>query len=197
MDGSGLSPAVLKTVVYLGTHLSYRESQTALDLQRITLSLGQCEQKHHSYARVYETQYKNHLHKQAAQALPVGGGRSWVIEADGMFVMERDKPSPGQCEGREVKQAVLFSLTEAEQRHYLAHAGQVESFAPLVHGLQRQQGVNQDDILIAVGDGAAWLDKLFEDLGVGVRILDVFHATDYLDTVIPAVAGHFVSAGLG
>lgn len=187
MDGSGLSPGVLENVVYLGTHLSYRETQAALALQRITLSLGQCEQKHQAYASRYEANAKAQLRSQAKHVLGSKGGQSWVIEADGMFVMERDKPRPGQCEGREVKQAVLFALAHREQRHYLACAEPVEAFAPLVHGLQRQQGMTQDDTLIAVADGAPWLDRLFEDLGVTVRILDVFHATQYLDTVMLAL----------
>lgn len=187
MDGSGLSPAILKTLVYLGTHLSYRETQEALALQRVQLSLGQCEQKHHAYAAVYEACCKHRLCEQARQPLAAGGGQNWVLEADGMFVIERDKPYPGQCEGREVKQAVLFALSEPEQRHYLACAETVESFAPLVHGLQRQQGIKQQDTLIAIADGAPWLDSLFDDLGVNVRILDVFHATEYLDTVMLAL----------
>ena len=187
MDGSGLSPAVLKTVVYLGTHLSYRETQVALGLQRIELSLGQCEQKHHAYAALYETECKDKLRTRAEQALTTGEGQSWVIEADGMFVLERAKPYLGRCEGREVKQAVLFPLSHPERRHYLACAEQVESFSSLVHGLQRQQGMKQNDTLIAVGDGAPWLDGLFEDMGVTVRILDVFHATEYLDKVMLAL----------
>ena len=187
IDGSGLSPAVLKTVIYLGSHLSYRETQEVLRLQRIELSLGHCEQKHHSYAAVYEATYKAKLRTQAGQALATGGGQRWVIEADGMFVMERDKPYPGRCEGREVKQAVLFPLANPEQRHYLACAEQIEAFAPLVHGLQRQQGMKQKDTLIAIADGAPWLDGLFEDLGVTVRILDVFHACQYLETVMLAL----------
>ena len=47
--GSGLSPSVLETVVYLGGHLTYRESQEVLRLQRIKLSLGLCEQKEQAY----------------------------------------------------------------------------------------------------------------------------------------------------
>jgi transposase InsO family protein len=50
MDGSGLSPLVLKSAVYLGSHLSFRESQEALALQGVSVSVGQCEQKHHSHA---------------------------------------------------------------------------------------------------------------------------------------------------
>lgn len=187
MDGSGLSPAVLKTVVYLGTHLSYRETQTALALQRIYLSLGQCEQKHHGYAAVYEAACKDQLRSQTEQALAPGGGQTWVLEADGMFVLERDKPYPGQCEGREVKQAVLFPLANPEQRHYLATAETVDGFALLLHGWQRLKGMRQDDTLITIGDGAPWLDGLFEDLGGSVRILDVFHACEYLDTVMLAL----------
>lgn len=132
MDGSGLSPLVLKSVVYLGSHLSYRESQEALNLQGVVLSLG-------------------------------------------------------QCEGREIKQAVLFPLNHLEQRHYIAHAGEVEQFAPLVHGLPRHLGMRQNDVLIGIADGAPWLDHLFENLGVDVRILDVFHATEYLDKVMQAL----------
>lgn len=187
LDGSGLSPAVLRSVVYLGSHLTYRESQEALGLQDIELSLGQVEQKHHRYAEVYEHQCKDYLRNQATQALPPGGGQTWVVQADGMFVMERDKPAPGQCEGREVKQGVLFSLAAPEQRHYVSHAGEVDQFSPLVHGLQRHLGMRQQDLLVGVGDGAAWVDGLFAELGVGVRILDVFHATQYLDLVMQAM----------
>jgi hypothetical protein len=133
MDGSGLSPLVLKSVVYLGSQLSYRESQEALKLQGVVLRLGQCEQKHHGYAEVYEHPCKTPLRAQATQPLIMGKGQAqpWVIEADGMFVMERDKPRPGQCEGREIKQAVLFPLKHIEQRHYLAHAGEIEQLAHL------------------------------------------------------------------
>lgn len=187
LDGSGLSPAVLRSVVYLGSHLSYRETQEALGLQDIELSLGQVEQKHHRYSEVYEQQSKDYLRNQANQVLPPGGGQIWVVQADGMFVMERDKPCPGQCEGREVKQAVLYSLATSEQRHYVSHAGEVQQFSSLVHGLQRHLGMGQQDFLVGVGDGAAWVDGLFAELGVQLRILDVFHATQYLEIVMQAM----------
>lgn len=77
-----------------------------------------------------------------------------MIEADGMLVMERDKPCPGSCEGREVKQAVLYPLAKPKQRHYLASAEPI-AFALLVHGLRCQQGMKQQDN----ADGAPWLDE--------------------------------------
>lgn len=185
--GSGLSPAVLESVIYLGSHLSYRESQEALRLGRIELSLGQCEQKHHGYAACYERACKTQLKKQAERGLAAGGGRDWVLEIDGMFVMERDKPFKGRCEGREVKQSVLYPRGAPHERHYLTQAGDLDAFATLNHGLQRQQGVKQHDRLIGIADGAPWIDRLFDDLGVAVRILDVFHAGHYLDTVMQAL----------
>jgi hypothetical protein len=47
--------------------------------------------------------------------------------------------------------------------------------------------VQQHDTLIGRADGSAWLDNLFEDLGISIRILDVYHATLYLDKVMLAL----------
>ena len=47
--------------------------------------------------------------------------------------------------------------------------------------------MQQRDTLIGLADGSAWIDHLFEDLGVTVRILDVYHATLYLDKVMLAL----------
>lgn len=149
LDGSGLSPAVLESVIYLGSHLSYRESQEALRLGRIELSLGQCEQKHHGYAACYERACKTQLKKQAEGGLAAGGGRDWVLEIDGMFVMERDKPFKGRCEGREVKQSVLYPLGAPHERHYLTsrRPGRVcyaQSRSPTTAGRQAARPAHRD-----------------------------------------------------
>ncbi|MBS3967327.1 MAG: hypothetical protein KGZ60_08765 [Truepera sp.] len=44
--------------------------------------------------------------------------------------------------------------------------------------------MRQDDVLIGVGDGATWIDQLFDCLGVEQRILDVYHASLYLEQVL-------------
>ena len=38
-----------------------------------------------------------------------------------------------------------------------------------------------------MADGAPWIDNLFDELGVEVRILDVIHATQYLDIIMKAM----------
>lgn len=39
-----------------------------------------------------------------------------VVQADGVFVMERDKPVPGCCEGREVKQVLSYLNSSPGER---------------------------------------------------------------------------------
>jgi len=187
VDGSGLSPAVLHIVLDLCTRLPYREAQASLLLQRLPISVSGCERLHQAYASLTWRGVKRQLQRQAERPLGAGGGQSWVVQTDGMYVMERDKPVPGSCEGREVKQAVMYALDEPQSRQYLAHAGGVEDFSPLVHGLQRQVGMRRGDKLIGVADGAPWINQLFAELGVEVRILDVYHATLYLERVMLAM----------
>lgn len=189
MDGSGMSPSVLKTVVYLGSHLTYRESQEVLALQGINLSSACCEKKHHGYTEQYETLSKSELEKLAQEPLNESGNDSqtWVIEIDGTMVMERDKPDKGQCEGREVKLAALFPLNEPQQCNYISQAGDLERFSMLNHGLQRHVTMQQNDKLIGLADGALWIDNLFDELGIDLRILDVFHATQYLEIIMQAM----------
>ena len=52
----------------------------------------------------------------------------------------------------------------------------------------RHSGVRQQDVLIGVSDGAPWIEGLFDTLGTLQRILDVYHATLYLERVLLAMA---------
>jgi hypothetical protein len=107
-----------------------------------------------------------------------------VVEADGTFVTERDKPVAGCHEGREVKQVLFYPNASPGERCSYAAPVKVDDFIPLTHGLMRHAGVKRNDTLIAVGDGASWLDGIFDSLGVNQRILDVYHAVEYLERVL-------------
>jgi hypothetical protein len=110
-----------------------------------------------------------------------------VVQADGVYVMERDKPVVGQCEGREVKQVLFYPNSSPSERDSYASTASIDTFIPLAQGLMRQAGVRQCDVLVGVGDGAAWVEGLFDCLGVEQRILDVYHATLYLEKVMLAM----------
>ena len=114
----------------------------------------------------------------------LGRAKTWVIEVDGKFVPTRGEQG---LDWREVKTAVLYPVKSPSERYYLSLLAEVDGFAPLVHGLLRHAGVAQEDRLIGVSDGALWIAALMGDLGVHRHILDVYHASSYLDPLMQAL----------
>lgn len=189
LDSSGLSPRTLERVLDLSIRLPFRESQVALRVQGIELEHSHCERLTQSYATIAYTEVCEDFADLAEQVLPTSNPQLstvQVIQVDGVMVMEKDKPSKGLCEGREVKQMLIYPLDKPKERNRIA-CSDSEAFQTLAHGLLRHAQVQQQDMLIGLADGAAWIDRLFEDLGVQIRILDVFHATSYLDKVMLAL----------
>ena len=58
---------------------------------------------------------------------------------------------------------------------------------PLLTGLLAEANPTAQDTLIGLGDGAAWIDTTFQQLDA-LRITDVYHACQYLDIVMQALA---------
>lgn len=188
MDRSGLSPEVLKRCLDLNTRLPYREGYAALQVQGLDIGLSRCERLSQRYAEVVvaelEQWVSDHQDLESdAYALP----KRYVVELDGVMVLEQDKPVKGQCEGREVKQALVYPLDDNTHQEHIAQALRSDEFEAWTQALLRQAGVKQHDELIAIADGAAWIDETFARLGVEQRILDVYHATEYLDTLMKAL----------
>lgn len=185
LDSSGLSPRTLLRVIDLATRLPFREAQQALEVQGISVSLSHIERLSQSYGGCFEEVCREHLAALAEEPLKSQGkAKVVVVEADGTFVTERDKPVPGSIEGREVKQLLFYPNHSPSQRESYAAPVGVDDFIPLAHGLMRHAGVKQHDCLIGIADGATWLDALFNSLGVHRRILDVYHAVEYLERVL-------------
>jgi hypothetical protein len=119
--------------------------------------------------------------------------RVWMIEIDGMFVLTHTQPeSQTDAEPtavwREVKTVVLYRKDTPSDRYQISTLQGVQDFAPLVHGLLRFAGLTAQDVLIGLADGAVWIAELFADLGVHRHVLDVFHASQYLETIMVALA---------
>jgi hypothetical protein len=80
------------------TRLPFREAREALEIQGLSLSLSHCERLTQSYAEVFEAKSVSTLEALASAPLAAtGAGCTMVVQADGVYVMERDKPVPGQC----------------------------------------------------------------------------------------------------
>ncbi len=108
-------------------------------------------------------------------------GRLMVLQLDGVYVLGR--PAAGQCSGIEIKTAVLYPQASPGERFMLADVVEAEQFLPLVMGLLKRAGVTPQDTLIGLGDGASWLENIFDTLAA-VRITDVYHSCEYLDTLM-------------
>jgi hypothetical protein len=188
LDSSGLSPRTLERVLDLSIRLPYRESQAALAIQGIELEVSHCERLTQGYGATLQTQVYQTFQELSNQPLAQRQQQHGVkvLQADGVIVMEKDKPSKGLCEGREIKQMLIYPLDTPKERHSIA-CSDSKQFQHLAHGLLRHAQVQQEDMLIGIADGSSWIDNLFEDLGVRVRILDVYHATSYLETLMLAL----------
>jgi hypothetical protein len=187
LDESGCLPEVLERVQESTTLLSYRQAEHLLDRWGVTISKSQLHALSQQLETTQHQEVSQCLQSQAEQALPrsKSAGQRYIIEIDGVLVPTLT--DTGQLEWRELKVAVLYPMRNPYKRWYCCHLGSSSEFAPLVHGLLRQAGLTQVDELLGMSDGALWIAELMGDLGVHRHILDVFHASSYLETLMLAL----------
>jgi len=188
LDSSGLSPESLKRCLDLSTRLPFREALEALKIQDMEISRG----RHERLSQGYGKQVLQNLEHWVAEAEELESDayklpESYVVQIDGVMVLETDKPVKGQCEGREVKQVLIHKLGDSTEKHHIAQACTSDNFQDWTKALAKQVGIHKEDYLIGLADGALWIDEAFAALGIRLRILDVYHATEYLDKVMKAL----------
>ena len=194
----GFLPLTLERALEVGKLLPYRQGSDLLERWGVRLSktragprgavllktrLARLDER---FNTVQAAQGLAHLQTLAEHPLARRQDRSrtWILEMDGKFVPVHT------AQGRvyqEVKTAVLYKMRCPNERYYFSSLERVEGFSRGVHGLLRHAGVYQEDILVGVSDGAKWIEGLMGDLGVQQHILDVFHASTYLETVMLAL----------
>lgn len=190
MDGSGWTQQALTRLIDLGSRLPFEEASETLGHFGLNIS-------HAELARLLE-QYGNdadqHVKKSLLQlelapleAPPGKSGRVMVFQADGVYVLGREGEQVTQGCGIEIKTALVYPQAAPRQRTRVASICTAGEFLPLCSGLLRQAGVRLQDTLVAVTDGAPWLASLCETLGVSQHILDVYHSSSYLETVMLAL----------
>jgi hypothetical protein len=186
MDESGCLPKVLSLIHDVNTSMPCRQAANLLHNFGISISKSQVYRLNASLNNQNQRYKVEALSKQSDQALSRGDHqkRHWIMEIDGVSVPTANPDKPGVIDWREKKNAVLYKMSCPGMRYVVTLIGPVDEFAPLVHGLLREAGVSQTDILIGVSDGAKWIAGLFGDLGVKRHILDVFHAGVALDDVM-------------
>jgi hypothetical protein len=187
LDESGCLPEVLVRLQESTTLLSYRQAESLLGRWGVITSKSQLHALSQQFETTQHKEVSQQLQNQAGLALPRSKtkGKRYIIEIDGVLVPTLTETA--QCEWRELKVAVLYPMRNPYKRLFCCHLGTASDFAPLVHGLLRQAGLTQADELIGISDGAVWIAELMGDLGVHRHILDVFHASTYLETLMLAL----------
>lgn len=195
LDESGCTPLVLERAEHLSLLLPYQLACRVLHEWGVTLASSFLSQISQQLERTEQALSQTRLQALARQPLPISNlpSRAWMLEIDGMFVPTRqasnlESSQEANTESgavwREVKTAVLYRKDTPSDRYQISTLEPVQAFAPLVHGLLRFAGLRVQDVLIGLSDGAVWIADLFADLGVHRHVLDVFHASGYLETVM-------------
>lgn len=121
---------------------------------------------------------------QDATLCQTGQGRTMVVEVDGVRVL--GQPEAGVCEGIEIKTAVIYPVNDPDKRTVLADVCEAQHFTGYVAGLLREAGVRQQDKLVGISDGAVWIKHLYDALDIE-QIIDVYHSSTYLDTLMTSM----------
>ncbi len=180
------------------------------------ISLAGLERLIEPYAQACQDEVREVLEsQQTAPLLPAqGSSRLVVVQADGVRVLGQPKSKlmrqgakpakaeqgldvetetevgakgEGKCEGIEIKTAVVYPQNSPGERSMMADTSSAEGFTAQVSGLLRHAKLHEDDQLVGVSDGAVWLEKSFEALGIP-QVIDVYHASSYLETVMVEMA---------
>lgn len=183
LDESSLSPEAMKRVHDAGTLLSYRKASGLLESWGLKISKSKLTSLNQQLNEVLQREAAVKLKSYVKQALDSQSsfGCKWIVEIDGKFVPTRVATG---LDWREVKTAVLYKMNSPNQRHYVSYLGHYDEFAEQVHGLLRHAGVKQEDRLVGLSDGATWIATVMGELGVHRHILDVYHASTYLETLM-------------
>ena len=79
----------------------------------------------------------------------------------------------------------MYPQNAPRERTLYSTVESAEDFCDPVAGLRRQAGVRQNDTVVLVGDGAPWIARIAELQNLPL-VLDVFHASHYLEVVMQA-----------
>ena len=183
LDTSGWSPEALERLLELVLELPYETSSTLAQRFGLAISSSGLEHLLEPYFSTCQAQLQTILTESEMRTEETNqqpSKRLMVLQTDGVFVLKR--PENGHCEGMEIKSAVLYPQESPQDRVMLAEGCNAQSFLPLMAGLTKRY-CHQDDFIVGIGDGAPWVEEVLDTLA-DIRITDVFHSCQYLDTLM-------------
>ncbi len=182
----------MERLLDLAARLPYEEAALVAQGFGLVVSRADLERLCAGYAKEVELEVEEKLSERALQPLAEvveqaspndSDSKVIVLQVDGVRVLGQPDPQNHQCAGIEIKCALVYPQNSPSQRTRWAGVKEAGDCLPLISGLLRQAEVKTSDTLIAVSDGAVWIENLCQSLGIP-QVIDVFHATQYLDTVL-------------
>jgi len=187
LDGSGWTPASLAFLTELVTQLPAEGAAELAQKAGVNISRAELDRLARDLGEACHVEHRLALlklaHAPLEPALAQGEGRVMVLQMDGCFVL--GQAQDGKCSGIEIKTVCVYPQNAPRERTLYSSVESAEDFCDPVAGLLRQAGVRQNDTVVLVGDGAPWIARIAELQNLPL-VLDVFHASHYLDVVMQA-----------
>lgn len=189
LDASGWSPEALERLLELVGELPYETASYFAQRFGLAISSSSLERMSQPYLTTCQKQIHTALitpptPKSDSSTAKSDARRMMVVQTDGVMVLKR--PEYGHCEGMEIKSAVLYPQNAPQDRVMLADGCSATEFLPLLAGLTKRF-CRQSDFIVGIGDGASWVEDALDTLA-DIRITDVFHSAQYLDTLMQELA---------
>jgi hypothetical protein len=201
LDARGVTTQVRVWATLLGAHLPFAQAAIALtQLTGVRLGSSTVERLTLAAGEALRAQDHQQAHQHRAGRLPqptVPGGRPprrLYVGMDGKMVPLRDPwkqdgtAGPLVCRWGECKTGVIYEAHATEQgdrrvrrRAYLATMGEARTFGRLLATVAHEQGVDQAQEVVVLGDGAPWIWGLAAALFPRARqVVDFFHVSEHL-----------------
>ena len=143
VDGSGYSPWVLGELLDLAARMPFGEAAEVAKRWGVEVSRAEMERLSAGYSQRLEQEINQHLEALELEALVESqqSARLMVLEIDGVRVCGQPEPQTHQCEGIEIKAALVYPHHSPSERSRIAGEMNPQQLLPRLSGLLREAGV--------------------------------------------------------
>lgn len=181
LEEGGVTPALARVLTRTSLEMAYEPGEALLT---DVLGFTPCS------AREMERIAKHHGQRLEASAFitpstvgsrPVKRLAHYCIAIDGVMIPGLPDPQTHRLAWHEVKAAVVFDPSGLRSPGYLAAADEAERFGVRLWNFLQARGLDPQDFLQVLGDGAPWIWNLADLHLPGVpQLLDFYHGAEHL-----------------
>ena len=212
LDGTSLSPAVTRMIGVVGAMVSFAEGHALLhELAGVDVPPTQVEHAAEALGRAIAADEHGVITPDppSAPTMYLGVDGTGIPMRSAALAGRAGKQADGSAKTREVKLVTVWtaegrdpngipvrdrgSVTYSAALESAASPNAVTTLSPFAQRTDREaqrRGFDQASRRVVLGDGAAWIWNLADDLFPGaIQIVDLFHATQHLSDVAKVIYG--------